>query len=80
MQQVCMYVYYFDALVIVIDTGRNLYYQFAELQILLSPFLKEEVSFDEYRRSSALRVAVQSSTLCSIHLNSCFFAFFNQLP
>ena len=73
-----MYVYYFDALVI--DTGRNLYYQFAELQILLSPFLKEEVSFDEYRRSSALRVAVHSSTLCSIHLNSCFFAFFNQLP
>ena len=74
-----MYVYYFDALVID-STGRNLYYQFAELQILLSPFLKEEVSFDEYRRSSALRVAVQSSTLCSIHLNSCFFAFFNQLP
>jgi hypothetical protein len=73
-----MYVYYFDALVI--DTGRDLYYQFAELQILLSPFLKEEVSLDEYRRSSALRVAVHSSTLCSIHLNSCFFAFFNQLP
>ena len=74
-----MYVYYFDALVID-STGRNLYYQFAELQILLSPFLKEEVSLDEYRRSSALRVAVHSSTLCSIHLNSCFFAFFNQLP